>query len=186
MGFIRVFSNKCTSSFKPWERRLWMKPHLWFWLMWFFQVEEVVKGRIAGQLFLTQPCRVPKGESEQGKWFLVFFGAAVSPQKSDLIMLFHRGKSKQSPNQPYMLCNIEVKSCLAHRWFITLICFMFISFLLSLGAGAWGRQLGRGRRWRKEVGETCRAGMRARRGSEPRSQGFRLWTYTSLPMTRDQ
>lgn len=35
---------------------------------------------------------------KRGKWFLVYFGAAVFPPESDFIMLFRRGKSKLSQN----------------------------------------------------------------------------------------
>lgn len=66
--------------------------------MWHFQVEEVVKGKVVLRWFLMQPCTVPNGQSEWGKWFLVYFGAAVFPPESDFIMLFRRGKSKLSQN----------------------------------------------------------------------------------------
>lgn len=41
------------------------------------------KGRAVAQRFLTQPRQVPSGQSQQGKWFLVYFGAAVFPPESD-------------------------------------------------------------------------------------------------------
>lgn len=51
-----------------------------------------VKGRFIAQQLLMQPREVPSGQSEQGKWFLVCFGAAVFPPESDFIMHFHGGK----------------------------------------------------------------------------------------------
>lgn len=137
--------------------------------MWFFQVEEVVKGGAVVWLILMQLCKGPNGQSRQGKWFLVYFGAALFPQESDFIMLFHRGKSGLKIS---LICCAMLNSDCA--WFTNespcWLGFIFISFLLQLLKPEGIRWQGNGKR--KEG--TCTVVRRERQAWE---SWDRLWVH---------
>lgn len=82
-----------------------------------------MNGRISGGVFLMQPGRVPNRQPvEQGRRFPVFGGSCVSSAQGKV-------------NWPYLQGSAEA-NVLGSQGVITLVWFVFISFLLSLGAEA--------------------------------------------------
>lgn len=147
-----------------------MKPHSWLWLMWFFQVEEAVKGVIVVWLFLVQPSPVPNAWSEQRKWLLICIWAAIISSRKWLCDAIPLGEkqtvSKLVVDAMWYWSQIRLSSQMSHHLGLALI-----SFFPTLGTEAWRKPLGKGREMEKER-ETLIGIIRERTAG---GSTYRLW-----------